>query len=267
MKRARRSKTLVANSIIVLLASVKPVEQWISEHPSQTLQMLGILNIALRLLTDSGIRLELPVKKILTIIFAFGVATTASLPACAFSRAKHVVVDQVMDAITANDETGLVDCGHQVAPGFCYIRQVEGDAASSSLTFIGPPSKCDRDSCVSVKLYDNQGHVAWGDSFPKNAVRLTVPWSKVLGCVDGQPCNFEVSQRGTWTFNHEVYWKDAQGAERRSVSQGEIVLRVFRRGYLPLDTVRDDPNFAWTWTDGGLLYKVTTGLRAFVGKL
>jgi len=195
------------------------------------------------------------------------VAFLAATNACAFSRARHMPEDSFMDALAANDETGLVDCGHPVAPGFCYVRQVEGDAASSVLTFIGPPAACDRASCVSVKVYDNQGRVAWGDAFPRGKTRLSVPWGTLLGCVDGQPCSFEVSQRGTWTFNHEVYWKDAQGAERRSVSQGEIVLRVFRRGYLPLDTVRSDPNFAWTWTEGGFIYKMTTGLRAFVGKL
>ena len=64
----------------------------------------------------------------------------------------------------------------------------------------------------------------------------------------------------------EVFWIDKEGRGRNSVAQGDVLLRVFRAGYIPLENVREDPNYVWKWHDNGYTYRMTTGLRAFVGE-
>jgi hypothetical protein len=62
-----------------------------------------------------------------------------------------------------------------------------------------------------------------------------------------------------------VFFIGPDGKERDAFSTGDIVLRVMRKGYVPLNTVADDPAYIWEWVDGGRVYKMTAGLRAYVG--
>lgn len=202
-----------------------------------------------------------PIYAALLAFLLFSMPNTA----CAFGRKQGVTGDHVQDAFLAGDETGLVDCGYRPEPGFCVVRKVDGAVADKSLFFIGPPAQCDRAACVYVTLYNEQGTLVWGDAIPKGKTRVEAPWSKILGCAPGAACLFHTGDRGFWVFNHVVYWKDSAGHEQKSTSQGEVVLRVHAPGYLPLDHVANDPNFVWSWSDNGVLYKMTTGLRAFVG--
>lgn len=185
------------------------------------------------------------------------------------SRAPAVTVEDAQSAILSGDATGIVEgCAH-AGVGFAYCRFPEGPVDAQALSFVGPPADCVReDACVFVQIRDAQGRIAWGGQIDKGKTRVLVPWRKILGCQEGPaaPCEFHQGQRGVWSFVHEVHWKDAEGRDRRSTSLGDLMLRIYKRdGYAPLDTVEADPAFTWNWTDGGRIYRMTTGLRAFVG--
>lgn len=188
---------------------------------------------------------------------------TGSEPVFAFARKKSVAPDPVPDALVSGDATGLIEgCGAQPIVGFTYCRFVEGDAADQSVSFLGPPAQCsDPAACVFLKVFNQGGQVAWGGSIPKGQTRVSVPWKTLLGSDQ-----FQVGARGFWSWTAEVLWIDPDGHDRRSLAQGDIVLRVYHKGYTPLDKVSADPAFVWTWSEGQYVYKMTAGLRAYVGK-
>jgi hypothetical protein len=178
---------------------------------------------------------------------------------CAASKAR-VAVDPVTESsILDGDATSVVEgCGHPPAVGIAYCRVQEGDNAGQSIFFIGPPAECDRDdACVFLKVWNSQGMLVWGGAIPKGQTRVEVAWKTLLG-----RDTFEVGHRGFWTWNTEVFWRDLDGKERRSVSQGDLVLRVFRRGYIPLQDVTTDAHFVWSWSEHDFRYQMTSGLRA-----
>jgi hypothetical protein len=182
--------------------------------------------------------------------------------ACAAGR-KRVPIDPVTPStVIDNDTTGLVQaCGNQPIVGFTYCRVQEGDNSGQSISFLGPPAKCNQeDSCVFIKVWNQQSQLIWGGSIPKDQTSVKVPWKVLLSGRD----QFQLGDRGFWTFNTQVFWLDPDGRERTSTSQGDILLRVYRKGYLPLHEVREDPNFVWEWHDGGFLYRMTSGLRAYI---
>jgi hypothetical protein len=181
--------------------------------------------------------------------------------ACAASRGRVQPDPVTASTVLDGDATGLVEgCGNQPIVGFTYCRAQEGTAANQSIWFIGPPAKCEQaEACVFIKVWDGQGQLVWGGSIPKGQTRVGVPWVKLLsGPV------FELAHRGFWTWNMQVYWLDPEGKERVATSQGDIVVRVYRKGYLPLNEVASDPNFVWSWYDGKCEYRLTAGLRAYV---
>lgn len=192
-----------------------------------------------------------------------GLALTVFLSngfACAAGRAR-VPIDPITDgSLLDGDVTSLVEgCGNQPAVGFTYCRVQEGQAADQSLWFLGPPAQCDQpESCVFIKVWSSGGQLIWGTSIPKGQTRIEVPWKLLLG-----RDKFERADRGFWTFNTEVFFKDQDGRERFAKSQGDIVLRVYRAGYLPLNAIESDPAFLWSWIDGKCSFKMTSGLRTF----
>jgi hypothetical protein len=195
---------------------------------------------------------------ILTLIF-----TSLPVNALAFSRGR-VAVDPVTEStVKDGDATGLAEgCGQQPSPLGMFCRLTEGAVAPKSVFFIGPPAQCDRDACVFVKVYNEQGQLVAGPSIPKGKTRVEVAWKDLLG-----RDTIQVGDRGLWSFVTTVYYKDPDGRERESVSKGDIVLRVLRAGYVPLHASESDPAFVWTWVEGDYLYRMTSGLRAYVGKV
>lgn len=178
---------------------------------------------------------------------------------------KRVAADpNTTSTLLDGDATGIVEgCGQQPSTLGMFCRQQEGDASNKSVWFIGPPAKCNKDeACVFIKIWNAQGQLVWGGSIPKSQTRIEVPWSTLLGRQ-----TFELGDRGFWTFNTQVFWVDQDGKDRESLSQGDIVLRVFKKTYQPLHAVLDDPNFVWTWEDGSFQYKMTSGLRASIRRL
>lgn len=191
--------------------------------------------------------------------------TLISTHAFAFGGKRTTVA---LDPVTPStlldgDATGLVEgCGSQPSPLGVFCRVVEGEVIGKSVFFIGPPAQCDRAACVFIKVWNNQGQLVYGESIPKGQTRVEALWKTLLGRETAA-----VGDRGFWTFNTTVIYKDPDGRERQATSQGDIVLRVFRKDYVPLHNVSDDPAFVWTWTDKGSLYRMTAGLRAFVKKV
>lgn len=190
------------------------------------------------------------------------VAILFTTSACASGK-KIRVVDPVTDSTVVSGDASaiIVGCDNHPAVGFAYCRKMEGDNAGQSISFIGPPSKCEqKDSCVFLKVWNNAGNLVWGGSIPKGETKVSVTWKQLLSSE-----TFDLANRGFWTLNETVYWIDPDGKERQSVAQADIVLRVYKKGYLPLNAVKDDPSFVWTWSEGGFIFKITSALRSFVG--
>ena len=189
----------------------------------------------------------------------------ALIPTSACAASKRLKIDPVTPStVLDGDATGLVQaCGHQPIVGFTYCRLQEGDNAGQTIAFIGPPAKCKReDSCVFFKVWNQQGQLVFGGSLPKGTTSINVAWKTLLSGRD----QFQINDRGFWTFNTEVFWIDPDGRERTSTSQGDIVLRIYKKGYLPLNGVREDPSFVWEWTNNEFIYKMTSSLRAYIGR-
>lgn len=209
---------------------------------------------------------------------------TIALAGCATGK---VATDTVTKStVVDGDATAMVQgCGNQPVVGFAYCRKQEGDSTDDVITFIGPPSKCARETCVFIKVFNNQGDLVFGAPIPKDQTQLTVTWRQLLdqpkdkGVVlknDGTPVVpsqnldvFSLSQRGFWSWNLQVYFIGEDGRERQSQAQGDIVLRIYKKSYTPLHEVSNDPNFIWEWQMPYLGlpwdFKMTSSLRSYVG--
>lgn len=184
--------------------------------------------------------------------------------ACAGGKGRVKIDPVTQSTVLDGDATGMVEaCGSQPIVGFTYCRVQEGDNAGQFVSFIGPPAKCNQEaSCVFIKVWNNQGQLIWGGSIPKKETRVNVTWKTLLG-----RDQFQISDRGFWTWNTQVFWLDPDGRERESSSQGDIVLRAYRKGYLPLNDVQTDSNFVWRWIEGNFLYQMTSGLRGSIQRV
>lgn len=186
----------------------------------------------------------------------------SSFQACAMAR--RVAIDPVTTStVIDGDATSIIEgCGNQPFVGGTFCRQVEGDAADKSLWLIGPPAKCNDAQCVFFKVFDTQGNLVFGGALDHGKTRLEVPWKDLL-----KRDKFEMGDRGFWVVRTTVFWIDDQGHQHQSDSTADIVLRVYRASYLPLNQVAEDPSFVWTWIDGEQEYKMTSSLRAYTGKV
>lgn len=179
-----------------------------------------------------------------------------------FAMSKRVPVDAITMSETG-DVTSIVEgCGNQPFVGGTFCRVEEGAKTSAVISLIGPPAKCDRDECVFFKIFDTHGQLIYGQALPKGKTRLDVSWKDII-----KRDTFEMADRGTWFIRTTVFWIDIEGHEHESNSTGDIVLKVFRQAYLPLNQVENDQNFVWQWVDNNHIYKMTSSLRAFTKKV
>lgn len=182
-----------------------------------------------------------------------------------FACSHNFPVDPSVHATDANDITAVIEakgsgCLSRPQVGFTLCRKEEGDIADHDvLTFYGPKSNCDRDSCVMVAIWDPAKQLVRTLSFPKNKTTMDVKWRDLL-----ESMTYEKRHRGIWQIFVVIYWKDHQGVERRTLMEGEVRLRVFDEGYLPLHTDENNRNFAFeaSYKDGRTV-KITTSGRAF----
>jgi hypothetical protein len=110
-----------------------------------------------------------------------------------------------------------------------------------------------------VAIWDPAKQLVRTLSFPKNKTTMDVKWRDLL-----ESMTYEKRHRGIWQIFVVIYWKDHQGVERRTLMEGEVRLRVFDEGYLPLHTDENNRNFAFeaSYKDGRTV-KITTSGRAF----
>ncbi len=164
-------------------------------------------------------------------------------------------------AFEANDKTGLIEgCGQQVISGFTYCRKKEGEIAGDSLWFIGPPLKCNGEKpCITFKIFDDQGQLVGDGAIPQGQTRVEVTWKSLL-----KRGTFEIADRGVWGFVYRARWNDPDGSERFTITDGEIVLRVYKREYLPLHEAPNDENLVLDWIENGQRIRVTTKGRTWV---
>lgn len=172
------------------------------------------------------------------------------------------VVELAMSAIEGEDYTGLVEgCGNQLVPGYTYCRKMEGTPTEELMYFHAPKTECVQEPCRTFKVFGPNGDIVFGGEFKRGEVRVGVPWSKLTG-----RSSFEIGDRGFWGVIYEIKFIDSAGRERTTLTQGEVRMRVVRRGYIPLHNSENDKEFVWKWKSNGVDIKMTTGGRTFVGK-
>ncbi len=196
-------------------------------------------------------------------------------------------------AISAGDFTALIKiegCGFQpqVQEGYTYCRVTEGPVGSMAVTFIAPPQSaqcqphacapnnpsCDPASCVDFTLFYPNQAPAYSDTIPHGQTSKSVPWTKLV-----QKNTFDPDDTGFWLYTYTIRWTDNQGREQKTISDGEIRLRVVRsqvcppdhgpndkacQAYVPLRNSPDDPNFVWSWVEDGQTIRMTTAARTYV---
>lgn len=193
-------------------------------------------------------------KKLCTII---GTALCLFLGSCDHG----VKEDTAMAAGEARDVTSFIEgCGSQPVSGYTYCRVTEGDAAGQKLYLKVPPSACDQEQCVFWRIFYPSGEPALGGAVKRGETTVEINWKDLI-----KKDKFELGDRGYWGVLVEVHYVNMDGNPRKSLVEGEIRLRVLKRGYLSLKDIREDPNFVWSWTEKEKIYKMTTGSRAYVG--
>lgn len=182
-------------------------------------------------------------------------------------------------AIAAGDFTALIrvdGCGPQpqVQEGFTYCRMTEGPVGNFAVTFVAPPQavNCKTAPCVDFTLFYPDQSPAYSDSIPYGLTSKSIPWKTLTG-----RDAFIPNDTGFWIYTYTIRWTDAQGLERKTVSDGEIRLRVVRSqvcdehgkcaAYVPLRTAPNNPNFVWSWIENGQPIRMTTAARTYVGSL
>jgi hypothetical protein len=173
----------------------------------------------------------------------------------------NIKIDSVMAAHEAGDVTVIIEgCGHQPIVGYTYCRKQEGSAVENVFWLYAPPVTCETHPCVFWKIFLPTGELALGGNFEQNQTKIQVSWADLL-----KTDKFDLGHRGFYPVVMTVKWIDNDKRERQTVVDGEIRLRVFKRGYIPLNNASADPNFAIEWVQDGRPMKVTTGGRAYVG--
>lgn len=172
--------------------------------------------------------------------------------------------DNVMAAVIANDSTVVIEgCGSQPVVGYTYCRVTEGDTADMKLRLHVPPSLCASKPCVNYKVFFPNGEPSLGGDVPENQSMVEIKWEDLI-----KKKQFGVGERGFWPILITVKWIDKDERERTSYAEGEIRLRVLRKGYIALNEINSDSNFVWSWTNNKKqIFKYTTGMRAYTGQV
>ncbi len=218
---------------------------------------------------------------------AFLFVLGASLGLCACGS-PGLIPDPSPLAVEAGDFTGLIEisgCGYQpqVMEGYAYCRVPVGPVGSLAVTFIAPPqatrcaphscpggdTSCDPTSCVDFTLFYPNQAPAYKDTIPFGQTAKTIPWSTLV-----KKDTFDADDTGFWLYTYTIRWTGLDGREQRTISDGEIRLRVIRpqvcqapahcKSYVPLRDAKDDTNFVWAWREQGQEIRMTTAARTFL---
>jgi hypothetical protein len=166
-------------------------------------------------------------------------------------------------AIQGGDVTALIEgCGEQLSLGFLVCRKKEGETAGDTLTFVAPPVKCKGSGpCVTFKIFFVDGTPTYGGVIAQGKTRQDVSWKSIL-----KRDTFQMGDRGFWGYSYTIRYVLEDGIERVTYSQGEIYLRVLKKGYHPLNSIQEDPHFVWKWKERGRELKSTNGMRTWIEK-
>jgi len=194
---------------------------------------------------------------------------------------KGIIIDSALAANLAGDKTALIrlsGCGPQpfVSEGFSYCRVAEGPMNDAAIELIAPPqaTNCDETACVSFKIYfPDTAQAPYEDVIQKGQVSKKITWKQLTGRE-----NFTAGDRGWWPYTYSISWKDGQGMAHKTVSEGEIRLRVYRtlqcdnsgaacKSYSPLRNAPNAKEYAWSWVADGQEIKMTTSGRTYVAPI
>lgn len=173
-----------------------------------------------------------------------------------------VRLDNSMQANLAGDTTGLVvGCGHQPVVGYTYCRRVEGPIGDDKLIFLAPITKCKKEPCRSLKIFSPESSAVYGTFFAEKSDEISVKWTDIV-----KRQVFDAQDRGFWPFIIEVRFTADDGFEHKTILEGEIRLRILRKEYVSLHSVKDDTAFFWIWESHGHLLKVSASGRTTILK-
>jgi hypothetical protein len=205
-----------------------------------------------------------------------------------------IIPDSSPLAISANDNTALIEisgCGYQplVTSGYTYCRIPAGPVGNLSVTFVAPPqglkcaphvcppgiAGCDPTSCTDFTVFFPDQSPAYSDSIPLGQSSKTVPWTTLV-----KKDTFDPQDTGFWLYTYTIRWTDPLGQAQRTISDGEIRLRVVNTqvcappaangtpgkcaSYVPLNNSPDDPAFVWSWLENNQTIRMTTAARTYV---
>lgn len=174
-----------------------------------------------------------------------------------------IPIDTSLSSILAEDPTAVVEgCGHQPISGYTFCRKMEGQKASDVLIFITPSVICKKKPCIFVKIFSPQADMVSSFHVAEGQTKSEIPWSLLIN-----KDKFTLQDRGFWPFVYQMNFTDSDGFERSLSMEGEIRLRVYKDGYLPLKNGQSDPMFAWEFIEGGVKIKITTGGRTYVAPI
>ena len=169
--------------------------------------------------------------------------------------------ERAMAAMDGGDSSVIIEgCGSQPVSGYTYCRVTEGDNTNQKILLHLPSSKCLNEPCVTYKVFFPSSEPSIGGSLENGKTVVEIKWSDLT-----KKSEFTTFDRGFWPVLIEVKWIDKDGFERTSFAEGEIRLRVLKKQYTSLHTIKDDNNFVWVWSNGGREFKYTTGLRSYTG--
>lgn len=167
----------------------------------------------------------------------------------------------IRDAQQAGDATVIIEGTSPPPVGFHYIRMQQGQVAQGSVFLQVPPAECrpEKANCVSWLVIRPDG-TEFGNEVPRKQTRVEIPLRQLFNSNTA-----ELGSRGPFGVMLTVKWVDKDGRDRESRAEGEIYVRVVRNGYRTLHSTPKSSDFVWEWAAGTMIYRMTSGLRAYAG--
>lgn len=175
------------------------------------------------------------------IIGAYGLFLSVLVAFAAGGCKSPIIRDNTVSAAISNDTTLIIEgCGKQPIVGYTYCRVTPVNKTRDMLlTFYVPKMDCDKNSCVSIKIFGVDGNTTHGFEIPKGEISGTVSWFTILGKEE-----FTSGDRGFYPVLAIMRYKDGS-QEKKTIIEGEIRLRVLNEKYISLVNVEDDHSFNW----------------------
>ncbi len=235
MKKASRSKTIGVNGLVLLALFFPKVREWTNAHPSETIALVSLINVFLRLITKDKIKLELPNMKLMAFLAAIALLVGAcnSLP-----------IDQSVNAAEAGARTVVLGgCGVKANSKYLYCEKNEGNALNDGINLFVPLVDCKRDSCTRVQFFRKDGSNGPSGSIPKGKMSMSLTLGDLVGDNSGDN-RIKPAHDGEYGVLVQTFYTGNDGEEFSMLSKGLVRVSVVLPSYRPLACA--DPNVAWT---------------------